>query len=159
MPKKNPALLLVFTLAVLSGLGLVYCFSSAQEAGKKEQGDVSLELKLEQLRKTRLEENEKELKRLVDLYYRGGEEHNIVGGPGAAFIVELGRDRLRAILESTEQGKKREDLLVPFLALVKETEATYKKASKYRTLDYRYRALLLETEIELVKAKIAASRK
>ena len=50
---------IAWILAVLTGLGLVYCFSSAQEADKKEQEDKSLKLQLKELRKTRLEENEK----------------------------------------------------------------------------------------------------
>ena len=144
-------------LAVFAGLGLVYCFSSAQEAGKKEQKDKSLEVQLKELRKTRFEENEKGLKRLVDLYYT--RPVDVSGGPDEATIVELGRERLNAILESTEQSKEREDLLIPFLALVKEIEGKYKKMSRFHTQDHRYRALIQETQIQLLKAKIAASRK
>ena len=103
-------------LAVLTGLGLAYCFSSAQEAGKKEQEVESLELKLQQLRKTRLEENEKEMKQMVLNYYRIPKDDNVQADAATPSIVHLANATLRAILEATEQGKKRENLLVPFVA-------------------------------------------
>lgn len=145
-------------LAVLTGLGLVFCFSNAQVAGKKEQGVESLELKLQQLRKA-LEENEKELKQMILTYYSTPKDDNGQADPATPAIVGLAKERLRAILEATEQGKKRENLLVPFLAHTKETEGKYKMVSKFGGGEYLYRALILEIEIEIVKAKIAASRK
>lgn len=147
-------------LAIVAGFGLVVSYSTSQEAGEKKPQRKELESKLKELRKKRLDENEKELKRVVDRLYRKPGV-TVFGGPSHEFVLELLRERLSALLESTEQGKRREDLLVPFLALVKETEAKYKK--NVRRLNpaylYMYRNLVLQTEIEVVKAKMAASRK
>ena len=155
-----------------------FAFQAPKKAGQKgEQEDKSLESKLKELRKTRLEENEKEFRSMVSTVYArpASESGQRVDGHTPA-IIDLARDRLRAILESTVQGKAREDLLVPFLALVKETEAKFKgttsgpsasggsspssgRVAGFNQYAYLYRALIIETEIELVKAKIAAGRK
>ena len=143
----------------LDRTGTCILLFKAQVAGKKEQGVESLELKLQQLRKARLEENEKELKQMILTYYSTPKDDNGQADPATPAIVGLAKERLRAILEATEQGKKRENLLVPFLAHTKETEGKYKMVSKFGGGEYLYRALILEIEIEIVKAKIAASRK
>ena len=47
--------------------------------------------------------------------------------------------------------------LFPFLRLSKKRKPYTKSLQDFRNQDYRYRALILETEIELVKAKMLPS--